>query len=177
MPPHPRWLQAHAPQFAPDTCVAACAAMLLRARGTNITERQLIQSWGPTHRGGYSLQQAASVLSGQHCFFNDPALHLPMIDAALLQGQGVFASVTGGPLTLCASQHTQPLYPAHGRPLVPGSGSGLLNVGLPHHAVLLIHLDLPDTYWIMDPWYTSSGQPYATNSDQLSNYLLNYYIL
>ncbi len=170
----PDWLACHRPQLQPDSCVAACTALLLRARGRSAEEADLIEAWGETYGGGYSLKRAAERLGGEADY--RPDLHaLSFIKAALQAHQGVLIEVCGGPISLLARQNK--LRPALGRArLVEGTKKELLNTGRPHHAVVLTRLEPPDTLWLLDPWYEAQGQPFSTTTDFLLQHMLVGYV-
>lgn len=164
-------MSPHVPQSQRNTCVAACAAILLSSSGRCTTEQVLVQRWGNPPGQGYPLTRL-NALPELTC--RDLDLDRPegfRLLKALLQRSWLAAVVFGGPMTVLAREHNPPLHSPHGplcslyahRERLLRNGDGRCG----QHVVVLCEWRTGGVVTI-DPWHTPQGQPFLMTREWLT---------
>ena len=145
-------------QGQPNTCLAACVAMLRVHAGDLCTEHDVIRQWGRPDDRGYRLSQLD----------RDPRLMAiigPLTDESIssLQAaaaaQPIIAVVWGGPWTVFTREYSPMIDAAFPSPIATLSDNraDLLRMATPHHAIVLRYTDAG--FVAFDPYHLPRNQP------------------
>lgn len=146
-----------AEQTVSNTCVAACAGMILRARGEAHDEARLMLS---ATDGGLPFPIAAAAVGGR---FYRWLSHADLAANVVRLGVDGLCYVVkvGGPLYVARCGTSPGGVPSRfGALATPG------NLARPTHALLLVGADA-ETVSYFDPWYGVRGQPLRISRENL----------
>lgn len=146
----------HQTQIEPNSCVAACAAMVLRANGREI-DQILLHSRLPGGRKGRHLRAVAPTVNGEFIQADpdDPAL-AAALRVYLSTGAWIIAQVFALEVARWVERRGTPNGPFGAMP----SQAGLL------HAVIIVGASAGE-FEVRDPWFHGADQPFRISEVEL----------
>lgn len=158
-------------QSRPNTCIAACVAMVLSHHGQPTTEAALVARWGDPGRWGYSTNDLGRALRslGGYVDLTERA-GWALITAHLNAGRWLVATMFPGHMTVFAREYAPALVSPHGPMVTQVEGRAALLSGGTHqrplHAVVLTERT-PTGVKLLDPYHLGTHQPLDMTDEQL----------
>lgn len=152
-------MTAHILQSHVNTCLAACACMILNRSGHLCTEDELMEQWGPPPARGYEHQLLRHVLPGaQYRYLDlDQPTGWSLLEAQLHQ-QWMIALMFTGAMTVFAREHQPSLISRYGALCTTyDDRASLLNVPDLHAVVLCERVE--GGVMFLDPYHEPAHQP------------------